>query len=130
MEIIKDDKKQTILIGDGITYSNNAGSIVRQCSIFGCDTIFFCPLDEKRLKKIELNINNRPIKNIDESQNSQNAFHNYQLKNIYYDSNSNIRYTKNFKKTIKKFSINHQTYVNIFYDIPINKIIEEGLKKS
>lgn len=120
--------KQTIVVCDGLTYGNNAGTIVRQCTIFGCDAIIFCPLDETRLNKIELDLNDKIIKNIGDKY--QNNFHIYQLKNIYRDINNRIRYTKNFKKLVKKFSMNHCAHIKIFYDIPINKIIEEALKNN
>lgn len=124
------DEYQTIMVCDGITYSNNAGSIVRQCSIFGCSNIIFCPLDIKRFDKINSNLNNRPINNDHPSNNEDNAFHTYQLKNIHIDPIKGIRYNKSFKKSVKKFSINHQEYTNVYYDINIKDIVEEGLKNK
>lgn len=131
--VFENTEIQTVMVCDGLTYSNNAGSIVRQCSIFGCNNIFFCPLDKKRLHEIDSNLNDRPVKNISNSENVEsveNAFHTYQLKNIYNDPKNGIRYTNSFKKSIKKFSVGHNDYVNIFYDIPINDVIEQGLKND
>lgn len=125
--ILSEDKPQTIILGDGIAYGNNAGTIVRQCAIYGATSIIFSPLDKARLNQIDDRFDGREIKR--EPDGEKNNFKNYKL-NYFIEEREKIRYKTTFRKSIEQYSSHHTAFVNLFYDIPIETVIDMALKNG
>ena len=89
----------TINIVDGITYGNNAGSIVRNSASFGIDFTIFCP----------------PKHTIDTK-----------CYTIYKDENEKIKYNKHFVKDMKRVSMCdiNKNHCNIIINYDIETIIQ------
>jgi tRNA G18 (ribose-2'-O)-methylase SpoU len=121
---------QTVIVADGLSYCNNAGIIVRQCALLGATKIYFCPIDEERLSVLDNKINKRPIKDFVPDDDFLTPFGNYQLKNFKKDTSGSIAYTRSFKDSINKFSVDHQKFIEIEYDKNVADVVEHGIKNG
>nr|QBK89644.1 MAG: rRNA methylase family protein [Pithovirus LCPAC001] len=104
------EKSKVIILGDGIQYPNNAGTLVRHTSLLGVDAIFFSPLDELRLNKIAQKKD-------------------YMVKG-FVKKNDKWIYSNNFIKSLNRISSGYHQDICIIYNKNIKNIIEQALEHN
>ena len=105
------DINQTVLIGNGVAYPNNAATIVRNGAILGLTSLVLAPISKK--------IFDREMKN-------DKVFAEGFLKSFKIQKNNCI-YTNRFIKGVAKYSVQHQMCLNMFYNFDAVDVIEMGL---
>lgn len=113
--IFENDEIQTVVLCDGINYPNNVATIVRNGSILGLTSLFVCPISKQLYLKIHKEEN---------KEYSENYLKSFKIQN------GNCIYTNKFIKSVSKYSVQHHTCLNIFYNYQPLDIIDKALEKG
>jgi len=109
LKLLKAKKTKTVVVADGITYPNNAGTIVRNGSILGSDMTVFCKLDKERFDKMP----EQSAKSVSEYE-------------------GDIIYNHDFRKNTIRFSMmkKHNEKFNVFFNFEIKDVMDAALEND